>query len=285
MKFRFIEAHREQWPVTARCDALQVSVAGYYAWRQRPASDQQQRRDALLVEIQAVHQEVKARYGSPRIHAELRARGHTCCVNTVAKLMKQHDITAKTKRKIRCTTTDSNPDLPVAENLLDRQFDPEAPNERWVADSTYIPTREGWLYLAAVEDLYSRLVVGWSMVDHLESRLVVDALEMAVQRRLPGEGLLAHSDRGSQYASEHYQRLLARHGIACSMSRKADCWDNAPMESFFASLKKELVHDADFATRAEARAALFEYIEVFYNGQRRHSSLGYVSPAEYEQSE
>lgn len=239
---------------------LQVSAAGYYAWQQRPRSAQQQRRDALLVEIRAVHEQVKARYGSPRIHAELRARGQTCCVNTVAKLMKQHDIAAKTKRKFRGTTTDSNHNLPVAENLLDRQFDPEAPNERWVADITYIPTREGWLHLAAVEDLYFRRVVGWSMADHLESRLVVDALEMAVQRRLPEEGLLAHSDRGSQYASEHYQLLLAKHGIACSMSRRADCWDNAPMESFFASLKKELVHTADFATRAEARAALFEVL-------------------------
>ncbi len=153
-----------------------------------------------------------------------------------------------------------------------------------MADITYIPTREGWLYLAAVEDLYARRIVGWAMAEHMESRLVVDALELAVQRRLPGEGLLSHSDRGSQYASEHYQLLLARHGITCSMSRKADCWDNAPMESFFASLKKELVHGADFATRSEARAAIFEYIEVFYNNQRRHSSLGYVSPAEYEQS-
>ena len=150
--------------------------------------------------------------------------------------------------------------------------------------SPYIPTGEGWLYLAAVEDLSSRRVVGWSIAEHLESRLVVDALELAVQRRFPGEGLLAHSDRGSQYASEHYQRLLAKHGITCSMSRRGDCWDNAPMESFFASLKKELVHGADFATRAEARAAAVEYIEVFYNTQRRHSSLGYVSPAEYEQS-
>ena len=153
-----------------------------------------------------------------------------------------------------------------------------------MTDITYIPTREGWLYLAAVEDLYARRVVGWAMAEHRESRLVVDALAMAVQRRLPDEGLLAHSDRGSQYASEHYQRLLAKHGITCSRSRRADCWDNAPMESFFASLKKELVQDADFATRAEARAAVVEYIEVFYNNQRRHSSLGYVSPAEYEQS-
>jgi transposase InsO family protein len=244
----------------------------------------EQRRHILLVEIRAIHAQFKARYGSPRIHAELVARGHDCCVNTVAKLMREAGIAAKTARKFRCTTTDSDHDLPVAENLLDRQFDAAAPNESWVADITYIPTREGWLYLAAVEDLYSRRVVGWAMDEHMESRLVVDALAMAVQRRLPDEGLLAHSDRGSQYASEHYQRLLAKHGIQCSMSRRADCWDNAPMESFFASLKKELVHDADFATRLEARAAIFEYIEVFYNNQRRHSSLGYVSPAEYEQS-
>jgi transposase InsO family protein len=285
--FRFIEEHRHQWPVCLLCDALDVSPAGFYAWRDRPVdSARQQRQDALLVQIRAIHAEFKARYGSPRIRAELAARGQGCCVNTVAKLMRDHGIRAKTaKKKFRVCTTDSDHDLPVAENLLDRQFNPEASNEAWVADITYIPTRQGWLYLAAVEDLYSRRVVGWSMAENLQSRLVVDALELAVQRRLPGEGLLAHSDRGSQYASEHYQLLLARHGITCSMSRRADCWDNAPMESFFASLKKELVHDADFATRAEARAAIVEYIEVFYNNQRRHSSLGYVSPAEYEQTE
>jgi len=282
--FPFIQEHCDRWPVRLLCDALDVSPAGYYAWRERPVSARLQRQDALLVEIRAIHAEAKARYGSPRVHAELAARGQDCCVNTVARLMHAHGIRAKTARKFRCTT-DSNHDLPVADNLLGRQFDPESPNEAWVADITYIPTREGWLYLAAVEDLYSRRVVGWSMADSLESRLVVDALVLAVQRRLPGEGLLAHSDRGSQYASEHYQRLLAKHGIACSMSRRADCWDNAPMESFFASLKKELVHGADFATRAQARAETVEYIEVFYNSQRRHSSLGYVSPAEYEQAE
>src|SRR5579885_1511226 len=282
--FTFIDEHKGQWPVALLCDALGVSTAGYYAWRDRPASARQQRQDALLVEIRAIHAEVKARYGSPRVHAELAARGQGCCVNTVAKLMRDNDIRARTARKFRCTT-DSNHDRPVAENVLDRQFDPGAPNEAWVADITYIPTREGWLYLAAVEDLYSRRVVGWSMAERLESRLVVDALAMAVQRRLPGAGLLAHSDRGSQYASEHYQRLLGQHGITCSMSRRADCWDNAPMESFFASLKKELVHGADFGTRAEARAAIFEYIEVFYNLKRRHSTLGYVAPAEYEQAE
>ncbi len=285
MTFRFIEAHRRQWPVRLLCETLEVSPTGYYAWRQRPVSARRQRRDALVVEIRAIHAEVKARYGSPRIHAELAARGRDCCVNTVAQLMRDQGIAAKTARKFRCTT-DSNHDLPTAENILDRQFEPESPNEAWTADMTYIPTHEGWLYLAAVEDLYSRRVVGWSMADHMQSRLVVEALELAVQRRLPGEGLLAHSGSGcSQYASEHYQQLLAKHGITCSMSRRANCWDNAPMESFFASLKKELVHHADFATYAEARAAIVEYIEVFYNNQRRHSSLGYVSPAEYEQTE
>jgi putative transposase len=284
MTFRFIHEQRTCWPVRLLCETLEVSPAGYYAWLKRPLSAAQRRRDSLLVEIRTIHAEVKQRYGSPRIHAELNARGHDCCVNSVAKLMHQNDIRAKTARKFRCTT-DSAHDLPVADNLLDRQFEVARANEVWLADITYIPTREGFLYLAAVEDLYSRLVVGWSMADHMESRLVVDALQMAVARRLPAEELLAHSDRGSQDASDHYQSLLGKHGIVCSMSRRGDCWDNAPMESFFASLKKELVHDADFATRAEARTALFEYIEVFYNNQRRHSSLGYVSPAEFEQSE
>jgi len=284
MTYRFIDQHKGHWPVRLLCETLEVCPAGYYAWRQSPRSTREQRRDVLLVEVRAIHAQFQRRYGSPRIHAELVARGHDCCVNTVAKVMREAGIAAKTTRKFRCTTTDSNHDLPVAENLLDRQFDPEQPNECWVGDITYIPTREGWLYLAAVEDLYSRRVVGWAMAEHQEGRLVVDALALAVQRRLPDEGLLAHSDRGGQYASEHYQRLLARHGITCSMSRKADCRDNAPMESFFASLKEELVHGADFATRAAARAAVVEYIEVFYNTRRRHSSLGYVSPAEYEQS-
>jgi transposase InsO family protein len=280
--FAFIDDHKEVWPVRLMCDALDVAAAGYYAWRDRPPSFAERRRDSLVVLIREVHCDVKGRYGSPRVHAELAARGHDCCVNTVAKLMRDNDIRAKTAKKFR-HTTDSNHALPVADNVLGRQFDPEGPNERWAADITYVPTREGWLYLAVVEDLYSRRVVGWSMDATMTSRLVVDALEMAVQRRLPDEGLLAHSDRGSQYASEHYQLLLGKYGIECSMSGVGQCWDNAPMESFFASLKKELVHDADFATRQEARAAIFEYIEVFYNNQRLHSSLGYVSPVAYEQ--
>jgi putative transposase len=253
MTFRFIDAHKDHWPVRLLGQALAVSPAGYYAWRRRPASAREQRRDALVVEIRAIHAEAKARYGSPRIHAALVARGRDCCVNTVAKLMHDNDIAAKTRRKFRGTTTDSDHDLPVADNLLDRPFNPSEVNEVGLADITYIPTREGWLDLAAVEDLYSRRVVGWAMAEHMESRLVVDALEMAVQRRLPDEGLLAHSDRGSQYASEHSQRLLAKHGIVCSMSRRADCWDNAPMESFFASLKTDPTKTGARSTRCRAR--------------------------------
>ena len=283
MRYGFIHEHRGQWPVRLMCELLRVSPGGYYTWRGRPASARAERHDALVVAIKAIHQAVKARYGSPRVHAELLARGEPCCVNTVAKLMRRHGIAAKTRRKFR-QTTDSTHDRPVADNVLGRQFAPAAANRTWVADITYIPTREGWLYLAAVEDLYSRQIVGWAMGERIDSRLVVEALEMAVARRLPGAGLTAHSDRGSQYASDHYQRLLVKHGIACSMSRRGNCWDNAPMESFFASLKKELVHDEDYPSRAAARASVFEYIEVFYNRVRRHSALGYRSPAEYERS-
>jgi putative transposase len=282
MIFSFIQEHAEQWPVSVMCQTLDVSPQGFYAWRQRPTSQQQLRREALVVEIRDAHAECKQRYGSPRIHAELvRGRNVKCSVNTVAKLMRQEGIRAKSVKKFR-HTTDSNHSLPVAENTLAREFDAQGPNERWVADITYIPTREGWLYLAAVEDLYSRMVAGWSMADHMESRIVVDALEMAILRRFPDEGLLAHSDRGSQYASDHYQRLLVRHGIECSMSEPGQCWDNAPMESFFATLKKELVHHEDYQTRAEAKASIFEYVETFYNPKRRHSSLGYLCPAEFE---
>src|SRR5262249_34410057 len=227
VRYGFIDEHRGRWPVRLLCDVLQVSASGYYTWRQRAASARQRRRDALVVELKAIHQEVQGRYGSPRMHAELAARGRACCLNTVAKLMRAHGIAAKTRRKFR-HTTDSNPDRPAAADVLDRQFEPAAANRAWVADITSIPTRDGWPYLAAVEDLYSRQIVGWSMGERITSRLVVDALAMAVARRRPGAGLVAHSDRGSQYASEHYQRRLAEHGIACSMSRRGDCWDNAP---------------------------------------------------------
>jgi transposase InsO family protein len=268
------------------CRVLGVSRAGYYAWRKRAPSAAEVRREELTEQVKQIHTRVKGRYGSPRIHAELVARGHACCANFVAKLMREAGLAAKTKRKFR-QTTDSNHSMPVAENVLDRQFEPGQPNASWVADITYVPTREGWLYLAVVEDLFSRMVVGWSMDSSMESRLVVDALEMALARRLSLKGssaLVAHSDRGSQYASDHYQRRLRDERITCSMSRRGDCWDNAPMESFFASLKKELVHDEDYATREQAKASIFEYIEAFYNRVRRHSALGYVAPAEYERT-
>ncbi len=286
MIFAWIEERCQEWPITVLCRVLEVSRSGFYAWRSRDASAAEERREELTAEVKEIHAEVKARYGSPRIHAELVARGHGCCVNTVAQVMREAGIAAKTKRKFR-QTTDSNHPYPVAENVLDRDFDPEEPNTSWVADVTYIPTREGWLYLAVVEDLFSRKVVGWSMDATMTSRLVVDALEMALARRLKGSSssaLVAHSDRGSQYASEHYQRRLREERITCSMSRRGNCWDNAAMESFFASLKKELVHDEDYATRAEAKASIFEYIEAFYNRVRRHSSLGYVAPDEYERT-
>jgi transposase InsO family protein len=283
MRYDFVERHRETWPVRPRCRALRVSPGGYYDWRGRPQGIRAARHDALVVAIEAIHGEVKARYGSPRIHAELVAGGEPCCVNTVAGLMRTHGIAARTRRKFRCTT-DSTHGRPVADNVLDRQFEPAAANLARTADITYVATAEGWLYLAVVEDLHSRRIVGWSMGERIDSRLVVDALEMAIARRLPGSGLVAHSDRGSQDASEHYRGLLAGHGIVCSMSRRANCWDNAPMESFFASLKKELTRGEMFATREEARASIFEYIEVFYNRVRRHSSPGYKSPIEYERA-
>ena len=265
------------------CVNLGVSRAAYYDWSVRSPSVQQQVREMLLVVIRFLHDEFQQRYGSPRMDRELLARGYPCSLNTVAQLMHENGLAARGRRKYRCTT-DSNHGLPVAENLLDRQFEPGVINRHWVADLTYIPTHEGWRYLAAVEDLGSRMIVGWSMSETMTSRLVVDALEMGWERRHPGKGLLTHTDRGSQYASAHYQQRLGEKGIPCSMSRRGNCWDNAPMESFFASLKKELVHDERYATRAEAKASIFEYIEVFYNRIRLHSSLGYRSPAEYEKS-
>jgi putative transposase len=270
-------------PVAWACDALEVSESGYHAWADRPASPSELWRERLLAAIEEVHAEVKGRYGSPRMTAESNARGHDCTENTVANLMRINGIRAKAARRF-VRTTDSRHSLPVADNLLDRQFDPDGPNQAWGADITYIPTADGWLYLAVVEDLFSRRIVGWSMDATMTSRLVVDALEMAVKRRLPGEGLLAHSDRGSQYASEHYQLLLGKHGIECSTSGVGQCWDNAPVESFFASLKRELVHDESYTTREQAKASIFEYIEAFYNRVRLHSSLGYLSPEEFERS-
>ena len=281
MRFAFIEEHRKPWPVGLMCKVLEVSRSGYYAWRKRPASPTAQRRRRLTAIIKAVHVESRQNYGSPRIFQELRARGESCNVKTVARIMRENDIVAKRRRKFR-VTTDSNHNFPVAENLLDRQFTVAMPNQAWVSDITYIPTREGWLYLATLQDLFSRRIVGWSLHERMTRQLVIDALQMAVDRRRPGSGVLCHSDRGSQYASDDYQALLARYGMICSMSRRGNCWDNAVMESFYSTLKTELIYHCDFQTREEARRAIVEYIEMFYNSVRRHSSLGYISPAAYE---
>jgi len=262
------------------CRLLEVSRAGFYSWRRRPASVREQENRRLIVEIRAIHSTRRQVYGSPRIHAELRANGWRCGRNRVARLMRHHGIRARVRRQFRVTTKSAHQGA-VAPNLLQRQFKATRPNQKWVADISYIRTREGWLYLAVLMDLFSRMIVGWALRERLTASLAIDALRMALQCRQPPLSLLHHSDRGSQYASEAYGRVLASHGIRPSMSRSGDCWDNAAMESLFGTIKSELLQ-ADYVTRREARAEIFEYIEVFYNRQRRHSSLGYVSPAQFE---
>ena len=276
--------HQERWPISVMCNVLQVSRSGYYSWRSRPKSNQSQKRQSLEVTIRETHRQNREVYGSPRIHKELESQGIPCSENTVAKIMQEAGIQAKTMKKFT-VTTDSNHSDPVAENALNRDFDRTTrPNQIWVSDITYIWTLQGWMYLTCVVDLYSRKVVGWSMSSRMTKEFVMDALQMAMEQRCPEAGLLHHSDRGSQYCSLAYRRLLAANGITCSMSRKGNCWDNAVMESFFATLKKELVHHERYQTREEARQSIFEYIEVFYNRSRRHSALGYISPEQFEQA-
>jgi transposase InsO family protein len=268
------------------CEVLEVSRSGFYAWRSRPKSERSKHQQELVAEIRRIHSDRDMKsYGSPRVQKELVARGRSCSENTVASLMRAHGLVAKTRRKYR-VTTDSEHSLPLAENVLNREFEQDAPDRVWLADITYIWTQEGWLYLAAVLDAHSRKIVGWSMNKRMQKSLVMDALRMALGRRRPdqAESLMHHSDRGSQYASQAYRELLQEHNITCSMSRRANCWDNAMMESFFATLKKERVHQESYATREAARQSVFEYIELFYNTRRRHSALGYVSPEEYEQA-
>lgn len=281
MRYRVIRDQATQYPVTLLCAVLQVSRSGYYAWRQCPESRRAQEDRRLLPLIRAAHAASKQTYGSPRIYQDLRELHETCGRHRVARVMRQYGIRAKHRRRFRATTS-SQHTLPVAENLLNRQFTPTAPNQAWVSDITYVPTGDGWLYLATVMDLASRRIVGWAMATRIDRTLVCDALTMALQQRRPAPGLLHHSDRGSQYASADYQALLTQHGLIPSMSRKGNCWDNAPMESFFHSLKVEWLHDQTFLTRAAARQAIFTYIEVWYNRQRRHSTLGYQSPDAYE---
>jgi putative transposase len=282
VKFAFIDEHLQAYPIETVCRVLAVSRSGYYAWRDRPMSDRQARADQLEAKICAVHEQTRCVYGSPRLCKALQSQGEAVCENTVAKVMRRCGIRARSKKTFVPRTTDSTHDRPVAANLLDRQFEASLPDQKWAADLTYVRTGEGWLYLAAVMDLCSRKIVGWSMSDHLKADLVSNALHMALQRRRPEAGLLHHSDRGVQYACEDYQHLLTQNGLVCSMSRKGNCWDNAMMESFFATLKSELVNHQQYATHEQARASIFEYVEVFYNRQRLHSALGYQSPEAFE---
>jgi len=268
--------------VQLMCDILQVSRSGFYDWVNRPQSPQAQRRTALAVHIKAAFQESRQTYGSPRIQRDLTAGGFKACRNTIAKIMRQEGIVGRMPKRFVPTTTDSAHDHPIAENVLDRQFAAGNGTPAWISDITYIPTQEGWLYLAAVMDLRTRKILGWAMADHLRVDLVLDALSMALARRKPGQDLLHHSDRGCQYACQDYRQLLAEHQITCSMSRTGNCYDNAVMESFWATLKTEEVYRHDYATRGQATAAIFNYIEIFYNRQRRHSALGYLSPQAFE---
>jgi putative transposase len=281
VKYACIEKHRNEYDVVLMCRVLGLARSGYYAWRKRGLGVRERANVALVKVIREVHESSRRTYGSPRMHRELKARGVACGKHRVARLMKEHEIRPKQKRRF-VRTTDSGHSRPVAGNHLGRKFDVKMPNTVWAGDISYVPTKQGWLYLAVMLDLASRRVVGWSMGESLERSLVLGALELA--QRTPGAGLLTHSDRGSQYASIEYQELLDAHGIRCSMSRKGNCWDNAVVESFFATLKTELLDGQVFRSRAEARAAVFEYIEVWYNRQRRHSTLGYISPAAFEKN-
>ena len=277
MSYAFIRDHVAAFPVQVMCEVLGVSRSGYYAWAGRPESARAAADRDLAARIRVAHEASRGRYGSPRIHAELRAHGRRVGRKRVARLMRGMGLSARRRRRFRLTT-DSAHAFPVAPNLLGRDFTASAPGRVWLADLTYIRTAEGWLYLAVVLDLFSRRAIGWAMADHLGHELALAALDMAIARERPEPGLVHHSDRGVQFAAQEYRKRLRQHGMLCSMSRKGDCWDNAPMESFFATLKGELAEARDYLTRDEARADVFQYIEGFYNRRRLHSGLGYLTP-------
>lgn len=281
MRYQAIANNVARFPVRLMCRCLEVSPAGFYAWRERPESLRTKANKKLLTLVTVTHTQSRQTYGSPRIHAALRAEGVEAGRHRIARLMRAHAIRAKTRRKFKATTQ-SDHKLPVAENILNREFVVNTPNKVWAGDITYIWTQEGWLYLAVLLDLFSRKVVGWALSDRIDRKLVLQALDQAIIAREPSPGLLVHSDRGSQYASNDYQDRLKDRGLVCSMSRKAECWDNAVSESFFGTLKQELVYHRTYTTREEATKEIFEYIEVFYNRQRCHSTLGYMSPMTFE---
>lgn len=280
-RFEFIRAEKAAFSVERLCEALQVSRSGYYAWAERSPSPRARSDEQLGTEIRAIHREHKDRYGSPRIHSELTEQGHRISRKRVARLMRENGLKARPRRRFR-RTTDSRHKHPVAPNLLARNFTVGARDQAWVGDITYIWTMEGWAYLAVLIDLYSRRVVGWALRKSLDRELAVAALERAIRLRAPERGLIHHTDRGCQYASAEYREILHQHGFACSMSGAGDCWDNAVAESFFATLKKELVHGCAFATRTEAYDAISDYIENYYNPKRRHSTNGHISPSRFE---
>lgn len=282
MRYQFIAEHAQEYPVQRQCAVLEVAESGYYAWCKRQPSAHQQADAALVAEIQAIYAQNRGRYGSPRIHAELKKRGWHCGRKRVARLMREAHLRSVRQVKRRQLMTDSCHRYPVAANVLNRDFQAQLPNQKWVADITFIATQAGWLYLAVVLDLFSRRVVGWAMSARCDATLVQNALQMALSQRQPIDHLLHHSDRGSQYAAHVYQALLAQHHITVSMSRTGSCYDNAVMESFFRTLKAECVDLHVFHSRSHARTVIFEFLEVYYNRQRLHSTLGYCTPAAFE---
>lgn len=281
MKYAWIHAHRDSYPVKIMCKVLEVSTSGYYDSLKPTQSPRQQRREQIAAAAEAAYRDSHCIYGYRKVHDDLQEQKVECCRETVRRVLREKGLVSRAKRKF-VVTTDSRHAQPVAANVLDRDFQAEAPDQKWTSDITYIATRQGWLYLAVIMDLFSRKIVGWATSSSLQATLVLDALGMALRRRTPGAGLVHHSDRGCQYAAADYQKLLADHGILCSMSRKGNCWDNAPTESFFGKLKVEWVHGVEYANHEEAKRHLFEYIEVFYNRKRKHAALGYESPAAFE---
>ena len=281
MKFRFISDHRETFKVGRMCKLLNVSRSGYHAWFKRPASRRKRENRALEAKIRVLHAASHGIYGAPRIHQDLSDDDIRCSKNRVARIMRKAGIRSRTKKKFKATTN-SKHNFPVAPNLLNRKFKSTAPDHTWVGDITYVHTNEGWLYLAVLLDLFNREVIGWSTSSRLTRQLAIDALQMAFGRRNPGKNLMHHSDQGSQYASNDYQKILKEHDVICSMSRKGNCYDNAVAESFFGRLKSVWVNHNRYLSRSEATQSIFYYIEIFYNRKRRHSSVDYVTPQEYE---
>jgi putative transposase len=282
MKYAFMEEHRLRFEVKKMANAFQLSRSGYYAWVKRADSPRKRDNQKLVEQIKVVYYQSRSIYGSPRVTAQLHREGVSCGKNRVARLMRQHQLQSRKQKKYKATTN-SKHHYPVAANLLNQNFVVQKPNTVWVADISYISTREGWLYLAGIKDLCTQKIVGWSMDKTMTHSLVMQALQMALTRQKPGRGLILHSDRGVQYACHEYQAMLRSYGIHCSMSRSGNPYDNAPMESFFSTLKTEWVHHFSYQSRSEAKSSIFDYIERFYNSHRLNSSIGYQSPIEFEQ--